>query len=103
MNKVYCNDGCQGEFNITDMKEGIERLPDKIERHYIQCPKCAQQYTSYYLNDDMKKIQQEIQTLQRHPQLKVKQKNRIMKLSKSLQAMNETLKLKMTDANASKQ
>ena len=105
-NKVYCNDGCQQEFTIPQLKtEGIEHLLGNVERHYIECPNCGQQYTSYYLNDDMKKIQTEISMLRKNlPTLKVKQKNRLNKLTRRLQHMNNQLKeqIEQVDNNADK-
>ncbi|MBO1003750.1 hypothetical protein [Pseudogracilibacillus auburnensis] len=106
MNVIYCNDGCQKDFYITELKtEGIEKLPGNVERHYIECPNCGQQYTSYYLNDDMKKIQQEISVLRKKlPDLKLKQKNKLNKLSRRLQFMNNKLKteIEQGEINAGK-
>ncbi|WP_156290777.1 hypothetical protein [Oceanobacillus salinisoli] len=93
MNKIYCNNGCQQEFTISGLK--IEKLSGNVERHYIECPHCGEKYTSYYLNDTMKKVQQEIKALQKKPSLKIKQRNRLLKLKRKMQMMNQTLKAKM--------
>ena len=89
MNKLYCNDGCQKEFTTTQAGIGYETLPGNVERHYMECPNCKEQYTSYFLDDEMKEIQKEIRRLKYKTDLKVKQKNKLLKLSKKLQSMNE--------------
>lgn len=91
--KVTCNEGCRQEFQITDLKlEGVEKLPGNVERYYIECPNCGQEYTSYFLDDRMKIIQREIRYLQKKPTLKIKQKNKMAKLTRKLHAMSERLK-----------
>ncbi|WP_440894961.1 hypothetical protein ACS127_10330 [Amphibacillus sp. Q70] len=71
-----------------------EELPNKLERHYIECPNCKQQYTSYFINDDIKALQKEIETLNKKGVLKVKQKNKLTKLKRKLIFMNNQLKMK---------
>lgn len=100
MTKVICNDGCQQEFNITELKtEGVDKLPGSIERYYIECPNCGQEYTSYYLDDDMKEMQAEIKRLLRKPSLKIKQKNRADKLKRKLQFRMNQLKMEVEHGN----
>ena len=94
--KVTCNDGCQEEFTILAVKtEGIEKLSNNVERYYIECPNCGQQYTSYYLNDELKQMQAEIQELQKKHPLKIKQKNKLTKLKRKIQFAHHQLKMKV--------
>lgn len=93
MNKIYCNDGCQKEFTLDDLTMKNEELKNDIERYYIECPNCKQQYTSYYLSEPMKKIQKEIQALREKAPLKIKQKNRLSKLIRKLVFMSNTIKI----------
>ncbi|KMJ55221.1 hypothetical protein AB685_28395 [Bacillus sp. LL01] len=87
---VTCNEGCQKEFKITEIKTDlVEKLPGNVERFYFACPNCAQVYTSYFLDDSMKEMQQEIRELKSKQNLKIKQKNRLMTLTRKLAAMNE--------------
>lgn len=91
MLKVSC-DICHAEFNATDkLNNGIDRLLNGVERHYIECPNCQEQYTSYYLNDQMKIMQQQIMALRKKPHLKVKQRNRLNKLVAKMHRMNEQI------------
>lgn len=95
MNKVYCNDGCGRSFTISNLTTGVDHYENGIEKHYIKCPNCSQKYTSYYLNDSMKTIQQEIITLRNKPNPKAKQKNRIIKLTKRMHTMSKQLRLQV--------
>lgn len=90
---VTCNEGCQQEFEITAIKtDHVEKMSGNIERHYFTCPNCNQEYTSYFLDDSMKEIQQEIKDLRSRNDLKVKQKNKLLKLTRKVTAMNEAHK-----------
>lgn len=95
MNKLYCNDGCQKEFRPTQIKTGTEMLEGNIERHYIECPHCNQQYTSYYMDDNMREIQAQIIMLQKKEPLKIKQRNRLNKLTRRIRFMNNQLRMKL--------
>ena len=96
MNKLYCNDGCQKEFKITELKtDHVEILPGNVERYYLECPHCKQQYTSYYLNDEMKQIQLQIRALAGKEPIKIKQKNRLAKLERRIKFMGNQLKMKV--------
>lgn len=96
MTKLYCNDGCQEEFNVQQLKiDQVEHLTGDVERHYIECPNCKQQYTSYYLNDEMKQIQTQMRLLIKKAPLKVKQKNRLSKLERRIKFMGNQLKMKV--------
>lgn len=95
MNKIYCNDGCQKEFPFTKAGIGFETLPNNIERHYLECPHCKKQYTSYYLNDDIKMIQAEIKRLSGKSLLKVKQRNKLAKLKQKAIFMSRQLKMEV--------
>lgn len=94
MNKLYCNEGCQKEFTIDDLQESfqVEALPNNVERYYLECPHCKHQYTSYYLNDSLKKIRREIQKILRQPVIEVRQKNKLAALQQKLYLAHETLK-----------
>ncbi|MGM8213557.1 hypothetical protein ACLIBH_12340 [Virgibacillus sp. W0430] len=97
MNKVICNKCCQQEFKLTELNTNlVEQLSNDIEHYYIECPNCKQQYTSYYLDDDLKVMQQEIRRLQKRlPVLKVKQKNKLTKLKRKILFMQNQLKMKV--------
>ena|SRR5690625_2154887 len=95
MNKLYCNDGCQKEFRPTQIKTGTEILEGNIERHYIECPHCKQQYTSYYIDDEMRQMQSQIKMLQQKEPLKVKQRNRLNKLIRKMQFRSNQIKLEV--------
>lgn len=88
--KVTCDQGCQKEFTIQKIKtEKSQTLPNNLERYYFTCPGCDQEYTSYFLDDDMKQMQSEIMLLKSKTDLKIKQKNRLLKLTRKLAAMNQ--------------
>ncbi|WP_272033106.1 hypothetical protein [Oceanobacillus kimchii] len=92
MNKVTC-DECQHEYELTHLNTNLkEQLPNNIERYYIECPNCKAQYTSYYQNDELKKVQAEILRLQKIHPLKIKQKNKLVRLRKKIMLMHNTLK-----------
>src|SRR5690625_4475703 len=63
MNKFQC-DKCEKELKLTQLNTNlVDHLPNNIDRFYLECPHCKQQYTSYFLNDEMKKIQVQIKML----------------------------------------
>lgn len=95
MNKLYCNDGCRKQFPLTKINTGMETLERNIEHHYIECPHCKQKYTSYYMDDQMKQIQLQIQALREKEPLKIKQKNRLNKLIRRMTFMHDQLKMKV--------
>ncbi|KEK22492.1 hypothetical protein [Bacillus gaemokensis] len=37
-----------------------KRLPNRIDKHYFICPKCKEEYVSYYSNRKMRQLQDEI-------------------------------------------
>lgn len=95
MNKIYCNDVCQKEFKLTQLNTNlVDQLSSGIDRFYLECPHCQQQYTSYFLDGDMKKIQGEILRLQNKHSLKIKQKNKLSKLRQRIKFKNNQLKMK---------
>lgn len=88
--KVTCDQGCQKEFTIQKIKtEKSQTLPNNLERYYFTCPGCGQEYTSYFLDDDMKQMQTEIRLLKSKAELKIKQKNRLLKLTRKIATMND--------------
>ncbi|MED4124017.1 hypothetical protein P4641_08515 [Halalkalibacterium halodurans] len=87
--KLLCNEGCQKEFEVNEIKSnGVEKLPANVDRYYIECPNCGKEYTSYFLDETMREMQAEIRHLKNKQNLKVKQKNRMFKLTNKLAAMN---------------
>src|SRR5699024_3833936 len=89
MNKLRlsCNE-CQQTFSIPELKiDSIKIQSSSIERHYFKCPNCDQQYTAYYLNDDMKRLQKKIRVLKNKPTLNIKQRNQLLKLTRKLTSM----------------
>lgn len=89
MNQVQCNQ-CEHLFSMTEIKtEKSTTLPGNITRHYFECPGCQQEYTSYFLDDEMRQMQLEIKYLQSKTGLKIKQKNKLLKLTRKLTAMNQ--------------
>lgn len=89
--KIVC-DTCDHEFVPNELK--METL-DGVDRYYLECPNCNANYTSYYLNDEMKEIQEEVQQLQNKPNRKQKQTQRLVKLKRKLVSMNAHLKEQM--------
>lgn len=57
MKNVTCNEGCGKEFTIIRMGSVIIR--DDIERVGFDCPHCKKSYTVHYLNNHIKKLQEE--------------------------------------------
>ena len=89
MYKIQC-DHCEQLFSITEIKtEKSTRLPGNITRHYFECPGCQHEYTSYFLDNEMRQMQLEIKYLQNKTELKIKQKNKLLKLTRKLTAMNQ--------------
>lgn len=95
MNKLYCNDGCQKEFNVSEMKVGVDALIGGIEHHYIQCPDCKQKYTSYYTDEKIRALQVQVKMIQKKAPLKIKQRNQLNKLIRRMQFMSNQIKMKV--------
>lgn len=90
--KVTC-DECQEEFELTKLNTNLkEELPNDIERYYMECPDCKAQYTAYYSNPDIKRIQLEIGKLLNKRSLKIKQKNKLNRLRSELMMRAERLR-----------
>ena len=88
-NEVQC-DECKQLFAITEIKtEKSATLPGDITRHYFECPGCKHEYTSYFLDDAMRQMQSEIRLLKNKSDLKIKQKNKLVRLTRKLATMNE--------------
>lgn len=41
----------------------IEKLSDGVKRHYIKCPRCLTEYTSYFTNEAIRRKQSRIRKL----------------------------------------
>ncbi|PRS03136.1 transglycosylase [Bacillus atrophaeus] len=41
----------------------IRKHDNGIKEHYIKCPRCKTEYTSYYTNEDISRMQQRIRKL----------------------------------------
>lgn len=76
----------------------MENIEEDVERYFLRCPYCRQEYTSYYLDDRMKKMQQEMKSIKSKGNLKRKQIDRVLKLQKQMQSANEKL-MQKHDAN----
>lgn len=57
MRKLICNDGCEQEFILLEF--GVARVRNDIEKVGFQCPHCSKEYTAYYTDDHIKKLQEE--------------------------------------------
>lgn len=89
-------DKCSKEFELTQINtESFELLSNNVERHYFECPNCKEQYTTHYLNDQLKEMQEEIRQLQKKQSLKVKQKNKLAKLKRKIIFMHNQLKMEI--------
>ncbi|WP_017470631.1 hypothetical protein [Amphibacillus jilinensis] len=89
-------DSCNHEFELTQLTtESFELLPNNVERHYFECPNCNKQYTTHYLNDDLKEMQEEIRRLQNKHPLKIKQKNKLAKLKRKIIFLHNQLKMEV--------
>ncbi|MGP9043356.1 hypothetical protein [Cytobacillus kochii] len=85
---IQC-DKCNKEFPISTIAtEDEQLLSNNVTRHYISCPSCGEQYTSYFLDDSMREIQEEIRRLKNKQELTTKQKNKLMRLTQSISSMN---------------
>ncbi|MBE6067755.1 MAG: hypothetical protein E7211_08695 [Clostridium lundense] len=58
--KIKC-DKCDHEFELKKLK--TKKLEDNIQRTYFVCPKCGQEYTSYYTDWQVRLNKQEINRL----------------------------------------
>ncbi|SDM14970.1 hypothetical protein [Sediminibacillus halophilus] len=95
---VNC-DVCEREFEVKELKQ--ETMEQDIHRYYVECPNqdCQAEYTSYYSDPEIRKLQQEIRTLsEKHP-LKAKQKDKVLKLRKKVQHKADLLKEEMHRGN----
>jgi uncharacterized protein (UPF0305 family) len=86
--KIQC-EVCKEEYDIKELKTGFEMLPDKVERHYIECQNCDAKYTSHYLDAEMKALQYRIKKLREKKPYQIKQRNKVTLLTKQLTNMNE--------------
>ncbi|MGY0654719.1 transglycosylase [Bacillus subtilis] len=41
----------------------VRKHDDGIREHYIKCPRCRTEYTSYYTNTDIRRMQQKVKKL----------------------------------------
>ncbi|NIK10913.1 hypothetical protein [Alkalibacillus almallahensis] len=90
--KIQCELGCSKIFELNDVAAKFQYLPKKVERHYIECPHCQKQYTSYYLNEPMKVLQRKIRTLSEKGMHTTKQKNKFTQMKGQLGIMMDQLK-----------
>lgn len=54
------------QCGITLLIQGnskIEKLGDGVKRHYIKCPRCLTEYTSYFTNEVIRRNQSRISKL----------------------------------------
>lgn len=92
MQKVVC-DKCQKQFKISIKKQKIE---DDIERVYFVCPKCKEEYTSYYSNDEIKDKQNQIRAMQEeYLKLRGKSFKKAFKLQKEINKSKEEIGVDM--------
>lgn len=86
-------DECENKFDLNAINtQTFERLKDDIEHHYFECPNCNKQYTTHYLNNRMKELQEEIKMLKYKSDLKTKQKNKLAKLRQKIIYEHDQLK-----------
>ncbi|RUT48615.1 hypothetical protein EJP82_01350 [Paenibacillus anaericanus] len=61
--KIYCNAGCQKEFEVKSFKTA--KLPDKVEKTYFNCPHCDHEYLVHYTDIEIRKLQARIRRVQK--------------------------------------
>ncbi len=59
--KATCNLGCQETFTIKRFRRKM--IIDDIEKVYFRCPECGFEYTCFFTNEKIKKMQMELNDL----------------------------------------
>jgi len=85
--QIQC-EKCHEILEMKDLKTGVHPLPGEVEHHYLQCPKCQAQYTSFFLDPDMKLMQTKIKRLRKKKPFLTRHKNKINALNKQMQTKN---------------
>lgn len=52
-----------GTMTLVKGCSKIRKHDDGIREHYIKCPRCRTEYTSYYTNADIRRMQQKVKKL----------------------------------------
>ncbi|MGN8647898.1 hypothetical protein ACTNEO_05085 [Gracilibacillus sp. HCP3S3_G5_1] len=93
--KLQC-DKCNNTFKVNQIKNiKQEQVKNDIIRHFIECPRCKEKYTTHYENDAIRKVTAEIKALQKKAPLKIKQRNKLNKLRGKVRFMADTLKMEV--------
>ncbi|KUR61191.1 transglycosylase [Bacillus sp. AM 13(2015)] len=61
-NQTCVCDQC-GTSLLIQGNSKIEKLGDVVKRHYIKCPRCLTEYTSYFTNEVIRRKQSRIRKL----------------------------------------
>lgn len=60
---THCDAGCQKAFTFDDYS--FKQLHDGIEKIYSSCPHCGHEYTAFYTDVEIRKLQERIRRVQR--------------------------------------
>lgn len=83
--ETYCNESCNQPFTIKQMK--TSKLHKGIEKTYFNCPHCKHEYTCFYTNKDIRKLQSEMRAL--HRKMKWSNENELEKLEQDEARLKE--------------
>lgn len=61
--EAYCNEGCQKSFSIHEFE--TKKLEEDIERTFFACPHCKHEYTAYYTDAGVRKLQEKMRSIHR--------------------------------------
>lgn len=58
---TYCNEGCNNRFHIDELH--VDKLPNSIQKTYINCPYCGKEYLVYYTDKSIRQLQYQMRQL----------------------------------------
>lgn len=65
MKPIYakCNKSCGHRFYVEHFK--IDKLDNKVEKTYFNCPNCGREYVCFYTDESTRKLQAKMRELHR--------------------------------------
>lgn len=90
--KVSC-DGCKNDFEVVPQKD---YLPKSVDRSFFACPECGKQYTMFYTDPEVRKLQERQRTIRAKISRTLK-REKFEQLVKELSEIEERTKAKMQE------
>lgn len=89
MEPIYakCNKSCGHKFYVKHFK--IDKLDNKVEKTYFNCPNCGREYVCFYTDESIRKLQAKMREL--HRKMKWADADRLKQLVQDEAQLRDTI------------